>query len=205
MEFKGPECLWQLNPEVRVPALTELSVCILLRRTLSTEWTGFLYRATNKNQKLGLGGNSALLKIWLFEKQYMIHQELRAKEWHSICLTWSAKNQKLTVYLNGTTLKELTLHSEDAHQQLAQNGTLTLGVSHIVQPSGEVKPESASNLLGEIALFRMWGKEWSAEELSSLGCADGDVVSWDLKEWKYDCPPVPNDDLYCGEYQGFFY
>ncbi|KAK5617370.1 hypothetical protein CRENBAI_006982 [Crenichthys baileyi] len=60
------------------------------------------------------------------------------------------------------------------------------------------EPESGNNLLGEIGLFRMWGKEWSAEELSSLGCAEGDVVRWDLQQWKYGCPPLPDNNLYCG-------
>ncbi|PWA18670.1 hypothetical protein CCH79_00005668, partial [Gambusia affinis] len=119
LEFKGPPCLWQLHPEVSIPALTDLSICIRLKRT------------------------------------------------------------------NGA-------------QQLAQNGTLTLGVSHSVLPNGELKPESGNSLLGEIGLFRMWGKEWSTEEVSSLGCADGDVVSWDLRQWKNDCPPVPDNNLTCG-------
>ncbi|XP_035983368.1 adhesion G-protein coupled receptor G4 isoform X2 [Fundulus heteroclitus] len=198
LEFKGPPCLWQLHPEVRVPALTELSVCILLRRTVSAEWTGFLYRsASTKKKELGLGGNSEQLKVWLFEKQYLIRQKLKANEWHSICLTWSAKKQKLKVYLNGTILKEEPLFTADPHQQLAQNGTLTLGVSHVVHPTGGVQPESGNDLLGEIGLFRMWGKEWSAEELSSLGCVEGDVVRWDVQQWKYDCPPLPDNNLHC--------
>uniref|UniRef100_A0A3P9P1X6 Pentaxin n=1 Tax=Poecilia reticulata TaxID=8081 RepID=A0A3P9P1X6_POERE len=168
-----------------VPALTDLSVCIRLKRTSSAQWTGFLYRSTERKE-LGLEGNNANFKIWLFGKQYPVHQEVSSKKWHSICLTWSGKNQRLNVYLNEPTVENIFFYSDDAHQQLAQNGTLTLGVSHSVLPNGELKPESGNNLLGEIGLFRMWGKEWSAEEVSSLGCADGDVVSWDLRQWKYD-------------------
>ncbi|XP_027863851.1 adhesion G-protein coupled receptor G4 isoform X2 [Xiphophorus couchianus] len=197
LAFNGPPCLWQLHPEVRVPALTDLSVCIRLKRTSSAQWTGFLYRSTERKE-LGLEGNNSHLKIWLFGKQYQIDQDLSLKTWHSICLTWSGKNQKLTVYLNGSTVKNKLFYSDDAHQQLAPNGTLTLGVSHSVLPNGALKPESGNNLLGEIGLFRMWGKEWSAEEVSSLGCADGDVVSWDLQQWKNDCPPVPDNNLTCG-------
>ncbi|XP_014840130.1 PREDICTED: adhesion G-protein coupled receptor G4 [Poecilia mexicana] len=197
LEFKGPPCLWQLHPEVSVPALTDLSICIRLKRTSTAQWTGFLYRSAERKE-LGLEGNNANLKIWLFGKQYQVQQEVSLKKWHSICLTWSGKNQRLKVYLNEPTVKNLFFYSDDAHQQLAENGTLTLGVSHSVHPNGELKPESGNNLLGEIGLFRMWGKEFSAEEVSNLGCADGDVVSWDLQQWKYDCPPVPDSNLTCG-------
>uniref|UniRef100_A0A096M9X2 Adhesion G protein-coupled receptor G4b n=1 Tax=Poecilia formosa TaxID=48698 RepID=A0A096M9X2_POEFO len=197
LEFKGPPCLWQLHPEVSVPALTDLSICIRLKRTSTAQWTGFLYRSAERKE-LGLEGNNANLKIWLFGKQYQVQQEVSLKKWHSICLTWSGKNQTLKVYLNEPTVKNLFFYSDDAHQQLAENGTLTLGVSHSVHPNGELKPESGNNLLGEIGLFRMWGKEFSAEEVSNLGCADGDVVSWDLRQWKYDCPPVPDSNLTCG-------
>uniref|UniRef100_A0A096LZM4 Adhesion G protein-coupled receptor G4b n=1 Tax=Poecilia formosa TaxID=48698 RepID=A0A096LZM4_POEFO len=199
LEFKGPPCLWQLHPEVSVPALTDLSICIRLKRTSTAQWTGFLYRSAERKE-LGLEGNNANLKIWLFGKQYQVQQEVSLKKWHSICLTWSGKNQTLKVYLNEPTVKNLFFYSDDAHQQLAENGTLTLGVSHSVHPNGELKPESGNNLLGEIGLFRMWGKEFSAEEVSNLGCADGDVVSWDLRQWKYDCPPVPDSNLTCGKY-----
>lgn len=190
--------MWQLHPEVSIPALTDLSICIRLKRTSSAQWTGFLYRST-KRKELGLEGSNSHLKIWLFGKQYEVHQELSLKKWHSICLTWSGKNERLKLYVNGPTVENLLFYSDGA-QQLAQNGTLTLGVSHSVLPNGELKPESGNSLLGEIGLFRMWGKEWSAEEVSSLGCADGDVVSWDLRQWKNDCPPVPDNNLTCGKY-----
>ncbi|XP_054886866.1 adhesion G-protein coupled receptor G6-like [Poeciliopsis prolifica] len=197
LEFDGPPCLWQLHPEVSVPALTDLSICIRLKRTSSATWTGFLYRSKQRKE-LGIEGNNSHLKIWHLGKQYQVREDLSLKKWYSICLTWSGKNQRLKVYLNGHTVKNLGFYSDDAQQQLAQNGTLTLGVSHNVLPNGELRPESGNNLLGEIGLFRMWGKEWSAEEVSSLGCADGDVVSWDLRQWKNDCPPVPDNSLTCG-------
>ncbi|XP_042274178.1 uncharacterized protein LOC121901450 [Thunnus maccoyii] len=43
----------------------------------------------------------------------------------------------------------------------------------------------------------MWAREWSAEELKRQSCADGDVLSWDLRQWKYNCPPEPDNNLHC--------
>ncbi|XP_047440345.1 adhesion G-protein coupled receptor G4 [Mugil cephalus] len=191
------ECLCQLRPEAALPALRELSVCVLVRRTLSTKWTAFVYKAPTKSPiELGLEGKGQLLTVWLFGKQWQVQKELRLHEWHSVCLTWSARAQRMTIYVNRTSLEEMPL-SNTSQPQLSQNGTLTLGASHYVQVNGKVKIESGSNLVGEIGLFRMWSKEWSAEELWRLRCADGDVVSWDLRNWKHECSLVPEKSLHC--------
>ncbi|TKS72207.1 G-protein coupled receptor G4 [Collichthys lucidus] len=112
-----------LQPGIVVPALEELSVCMILRLRFGTEWTGFVYKAPGQSHiELGIRGTSTHLV------------------------------------------------------QLTPNGTLTLGVSHYVNSNGVVEPETGNNLLGEISLFRMWAREWSAEELRGHRCADGDVL-----------------------------
>eukprot|EP00064_Thunnus_orientalis_P005359 superscaffoldBa00000519_g5373 len=163
LHFKGRPCVWQLQPDAVVPALKELSVCVLLRRSYATTWTGFIYKAPGgRNIELGLGGTA----------------------------------QRLRIYVNGNSQHEATVNPIPP-KQLAQNGTLTLGVSHYVDKNGEVQRENGKDLLGEIGLFRMWAREWSAEELKRQSCADGDVLSWDLRQWKYNCPPEPDNNLHC--------
>ncbi|XP_076005388.1 adhesion G protein-coupled receptor G4a [Genypterus blacodes] len=195
--FTARPCMWQLQPDVAVPDLQELSVCLLLQRHFTSDWTGFAYKAPGGGHiELGLGGKQSQLVAWLFGEQWQLDKDLTLYEWHSVCLTWSGPGQRLRLYLNGTNHLEASLNSSQT-RHLAPNGTLTLGVSHNVDPSGELKPESQTNLLGEIGLFRMWAGERSGGELGRQGCADGDVVSWDLRQWRHTCPPVPDESLRC--------
>ncbi|XP_013860150.1 adhesion G-protein coupled receptor G4 [Austrofundulus limnaeus] len=197
--FKGPPCLWQLHPKVLVPALSELSVCTLLKLTHGTEWTGFVYKAPGKHHiELGLRGTPTELTTWLFGKAYQVPMELKLNEWYTVCLTWSDRDQELRTYVDGLVLETHLAPGEGLQNRLAPNGTLTLGVSHFVSVNGELRPESGNKLLGEIGLFRMWGRKWRAEELIRQNCAEGDVLSWDLQQWKYDCPPEPDSSLHCG-------
>uniref|UniRef100_A0A3B4T3K0 Pentaxin n=1 Tax=Seriola dumerili TaxID=41447 RepID=A0A3B4T3K0_SERDU len=160
----------------------ELSVCMLLRHNVLTEWTGFAYKAPGgRNIELGLQGKDAQLKVWLFGNEKHLPWELKSNEWSSVCLTWSGRARRLRTYINGTIMLEAPLNPS-LPQRLAPNGTLTLGVSHYVDADGKVRPETSNELLGEIGLFRIWSREWSGEELKSHSCADGDVVSWDLQE-----------------------
>ncbi|XP_071314384.1 adhesion G-protein coupled receptor G6 [Trachinotus anak] len=197
VHFTGRPCLWQLQPDAPVPSLRELSVCMLLCHNFVTQWTGFVYKAPGRrNIELGLGGTSAELTVWLLEKAHHLKWELKSNQWSSVCITWSGRARRLRTYVNGTILYEASL-DPTLPQQLAPNGTLTLGVSHYIDANGEVQSETGNNLLGEIGLFRIWAREWSPEDLQSDSCVDGDVVSWDLRQWKYSCPPKPDNNLHC--------
>lgn len=192
--------MWQLQPDGLVPALEELTVCLLLRYIFTTQWTGFVYKAPGAiDTKLGLGGKGAQLTVWLFGEEQHFEKELKDNNWHSLCLTWSGQAQRVNIYINGTFQHGFPVNPT-LPQQLAAQGTLTLGVSHYVDGKGEVHQETGSNLLGEIGLFRMWAREWSAEELREQSCADGDVVSWDLQQWKNNCPTRPDSSPQCGKY-----
>lgn len=196
--IRDHKCVWQLQPGTVVPALEELSVCVLLYiTTITVSWTGFVYKAPGKSQiELGLEGTDEHLDVWLFEKSHRLVRKLNPSQWHSVCLTWSGQAQRLRVYINGSVHYDATVD----RPQLAQGGTLTLGVSHFVN-SGIVQTESGKNLIGQIGRFRVWNREWSAEELSGPSCADGDVLSWDMKQWKHNCrPPEPDHTLHCGKY-----
>ncbi|KAF7660595.1 hypothetical protein LDENG_00278750 [Lucifuga dentata] len=197
LQFEPRPCLRQLQPNIAVPALQQLSVCLILRRNYTSDWTGFAYKAPGDSHiELGLGGKGSQLVAWLFGEEYPLEKKLELYEWYTVCLTWSRQAQRLRLYVNGANLLEASVNSSRP-QHLTPRGTLTLGVSHNVDASGKLKPESGSSLLGEIGLFRMWAREWSAEELGRKSCADGDVVSWDLRQWKFNCPLEPDSTLRC--------
>ncbi|XP_060904380.1 adhesion G-protein coupled receptor G4 isoform X2 [Labrus mixtus] len=196
LKFIGRPCLWQLHPNTAVPALNELTVCILLRLKLLTEWTGFDYKAPGRRSiELGLQGKGRKGSVWLFGRKVPLTKELKSDKWYSVCVTWSGRAQRLRVYIDGDKELEASV-APLSPQHLAPNGTLTLGVSHYVLNS-EVQEEDGKGLLGDIGLFRMWAREWSAEEMREKSCSDGDVVSWDLRQWKYNCPPEPDSHLHC--------
>ncbi|XP_071772292.2 adhesion G protein-coupled receptor G4a [Centroberyx gerrardi] len=194
--FDGRTCVWQLEPEVAVPALEELSVCVLLNRSIGSVWTGFAYKAPGGTHiELGLEGDNTQLVAWLFGKEWLVTKGLTLYEWHSVCLTWSSQAQRLRLYINGTNQLDASVNSS-LPRRLAQNGTLTLGVSHNVA-NGKLQIENGKTLFGEIGLFRIWAREWSAEELGTPSCADGDVVSWDVRQWNYSCTLQPDSTLQC--------
>ncbi len=175
---------------------------MLLRLEVGSQWTGFVYKAPGgRDIELGLEGTAGDIAVQLFGKDYPYKSNLTLYEWYSICLAWSGHAQRLQVYINEVFQFSV---NESQPQELTPGGTLTLGVSHYVQ-SGEVKAETGTNLIGQISLFRMWAREWTAEELSKQSCADGDVLSWDAQQWSYKCTLVPDSDLQCGKYSMMFF
>ncbi|KAK2848946.1 hypothetical protein Q5P01_008780 [Channa striata] len=197
VQLNGQPCVWQLQPHAMVPALQELTACILIRFHLATQWTAFDYKAPGSSRiELGLGGTSGKLTVWMFGEQWNLKQSLELTEWYSLCLTWSGRARRLKLYINGIPQQMFPV-KPTLHQTLGQNGTLTLGVSHYVDANGEVQEINGNNLLGEIGMFRVWSREWSAEKLKTQSCADGDVVNWDQRQWKYSCAPKTDNSLHC--------
>ncbi|GLD70356.1 adhesion G-protein coupled receptor G4-like isoform X3 [Lates japonicus] len=144
-QFGIRPCLWQLDSKVVVPALTELSVCILLRHKIAAKWTAFVYKAPGGiDVELGLRGTTTQLTVLLFGVEQTLESNLRLREWYSVCLTWSGQAQRLRVYINNTILGEAPVNRT---QRLAPNGTLTLGVSHNVDANGKVQPETGNGLI----------------------------------------------------------
>ena len=62
-----------------------------------------------------------------------------------------------------------------SHSGRAQEGTLTLGSSHSLS-HGKLQVDSIGHLIGKLSLFRIWGRERTAQEVTSLGCTEGDLV-----------------------------
>lgn len=88
---------------------------------------------------------------------------------------------------------------------LAPNGTLTLGASHLLN-AGNVHIITVSCLLGKVALFRLWDTERSMEEVRSLYCIEGDVLKWEGDNWDtVNGAELPDSSLTCGEMKNIFY
>lgn len=199
IDLSDQTCLWQLQGGV-VPALEEVTVCTLLRLRSGTAWTAFVYKAPGQRDiELGLQGSLSHLSVWLFGQEQRLKADLRLHEWYSICLSWRSHEHRLRVIVNAASHAEVSTSSSQP-KRLAPGGTLTLGASHYVDASGEVKVERRNHLLGEIGLFKVWASAWTAEELEQMNCVDGDVVSWDTQQWEYSCPPVTDSSLKCGKY-----
>ncbi|XP_034037909.1 adhesion G-protein coupled receptor G4 [Thalassophryne amazonica] len=195
--FKRYLCLWQLQPQVMIPALEELTVCMQLKRSIESDFTAFEYKAPGGvYTELGIGGNNTHLFARLFGKEWDIAVELHLDQWHLICLTWSNETHRLHLYVNGSSYFSADLNSNPT-QQLILNGTLTLGISHYVDKNGQVQQVYGKTLIGEIGLFRIWAREWHAEDLGRHSCADGDVVSWDKRQWKNTCNLKDDKSMEC--------
>ena len=85
------------------------------------------------------------------------------------------------------------------HSGRAQEGTLTLGSSHSLS-HGKLQVDSIGRLIGKLSLFRIWGREHTAQEVTSLGCTEGDLVRWEAGAWDSPvCIDRPESSLLCGE------
>ncbi|XP_063046858.1 adhesion G-protein coupled receptor G4 [Engraulis encrasicolus] len=197
----GQPCYWQLSGRCSVPDLEALTVCVTLQREVGTsEWTAFDYKERgHRGVELGLTGTRTQLRVWLFGQEHQVNmtENYPLHQWHTVCLTWSAKSGHLRLYGNGSRVAEVPVNGP----RLAGKGTLTLGVSHTML-DGVMAYETGKELMGFATLFRMWGREFSETELKELRCVDGDVVSWNQLHWDLKgtyCQPPSDSGLTCGE------
>ncbi|XP_058654941.1 uncharacterized protein adgrg4a [Onychostoma macrolepis] len=190
-------CVWQLNKRAIIPPLEELSLCINLKRNISTsEWTAFDYKGPGqKHMELGLAGNMGNVIASLFGKEWTVAYDMPLKMWHTVCLTWSSHNRLFQVIIN----KDIFgFHlNETSPRYLAAYGTLSLGVSHDFV-GGSIVFETGKNFMGDMSLFRMWGAQMSPQQLDAHRCVDGNIVTWRAQDWDYQkCPPIPDDNFIC--------
>lgn len=195
-EPKSSSCLWQLAPGTVIPALDELSVCMQLKCDRHTVWTAFVYKAPASNDiEFGLQGKSDQLTLWLFGNETKVTRSLEEKQWHSVCVTWSGMHQKLQLFINGTNaLSKFVKTTTRTH--LHSNGTLTLGKLHNVK-GNSLQPEPGKSLIGDISQFRIWSKQWNEGDLKRRECIEADVISWDHRHWKTNCPDPKDCSLLC--------
>lgn len=202
----GQPCYWQLSSRCSVPDLEALTVCVTLQREVGTsEWTAFDYKERgHRGVELGLTGTRTQLRVWLFGQEHQVNmtENYPLHQWHTVCLTWSAKSGHLRLYGNGSRVAEVPVNGS----RLAGKGMLTLGVSHTML-DGVMAYETGKELMGFATLFRMWGREFSETELKELRCVDGDVVSWNQLHWDLKgtyCQPPSDSGLTCGKIKPAF-
>lgn len=84
--------------------------------------------------------------------------------------------------------------------KLSPNGSLTLGAGHTLT-DGNFQIIQNSTFSGKLSLFRIWGRERSKQEVTSLNCLEGDLVKWEVKHWDTSyCDPLSDPSLQCGEF-----
>ena len=89
--------------------------------------------------------------------------------------------------------------SSPSCHKLAPNGTLTLGVSHRLN-NGIIQIIPMTGMVGKVSLFRLWQRERSKQEVTSVNCTDGDVLKWERDNWDTrEGTELSNSNLQCGE------
>ncbi|KAM6969984.1 adhesion G-protein coupled receptor G4 [Aplochiton taeniatus] len=208
--FTGWCSHWRLNPNVSIPALKELTVCLhlQLRNRPGPLWVAFMYHPPGIHwDELGLGGRDGYLLAWLFGMEWRsaAPANLQLKQWHYLCLTWSESTHQPALYVDGRSVAMVSGKAEAPHRDprlpccsLAPGGTLSLGASHHVA-SGVMHVGRDTWMPGQVSLFRLWGRARSSQEVLSLNCTEGDVVRWDLEDWNCleACVAVTDLSLQC--------
>lgn len=169
-----------------------------MRKISTSKWTAFDYKGSGQHHiELGLAGNMGNVIASLFGEEWKVAYDIPLNTWHTVCLTWSSHIRLFQVIINE---KVFEFHlNETSPRFLAANGTLSLGVSHNVV-GDTIDYETGKNFLGDMALFRMWGVQWSPQQLNACRCADGNIVTWREQDWDYQtCPPKQEDNFMCGE------
>ncbi|XP_054907233.1 adhesion G-protein coupled receptor G4 [Poeciliopsis prolifica] len=198
---------WTLKPQVFIPALQELTVCLNVKLKVKgfSTWTIFMYRHPEvQYTELGMGGKDRRLVVWLFGEEWITQDiNLQLLQWYTLCLTWSHTKDRPALYVNGSLINMTAAHTNippvaaSLCCQLAPNGSLTLGVGHTIN-NGNIEIIQNSGMLGKISLFRMWGRERSKEEVTSLSCTEGDLVKWVRDNWDtVNCDPICDTSLKC--------
>ncbi|MEQ2179835.1 hypothetical protein GOODEAATRI_029261, partial [Goodea atripinnis] len=97
---------WKLKPEVFIPALQKLTVCLNVNLKVqgSTPSTIFMYRHPEvQYAELGMGRKNGRLVVWLFGEEWTTQQlNLQLSRWYTLCLTWSHTRDRPALYINGS-------------------------------------------------------------------------------------------------------
>ncbi|KAF3705649.1 Adhesion G-protein coupled receptor G4 [Channa argus] len=161
-----------------------------------------MYRhPVNQYVELGMGGKQGHLVVWLFGGEWTTQIVLVPSQWYSLCLTWSHVKDRPALYVNGN-LVEMAARDVNTPPssscKLAPDGTLTLGATHTLK-NGKILVIPFTSMPGKLSLFRLWGRERSTQEVTSLNCSEGDLVNWETDNWDTQiCAPLPDPSLKCG-------
>ncbi|XP_077336872.1 adhesion G-protein coupled receptor G2 isoform X2 [Lithobates pipiens] len=167
--------------------LTEFTLCTYIKLDSSDPWTAFTYKLKSSPSnvyEIGLLGDSSSIKIWMFGTAINVYKSLNLLTWYEMCITWSAQTQNMDFYIDGTLEDKRTLEN---YTELQGGGNVVLGCSDLDETNSTI----SVGLVGELYMFRMWGK-------NDIGyfqkCIDGDVIKWVTGYWIY-IPDVVQQDL----------
>lgn len=113
----------------------------------------------------------------------------------------ATSNRPINTLKHGTVFSLLafanTPSSYTSCSKLQPHGTLTLG-ANILKNKFQMTPFTSP--MGKLSLFRMWERERSTQQVTSLTCTEGDLVKWEADNWDTQiCAPIPDSNLQCGE------
>ncbi|KAM8952899.1 adhesion G-protein coupled receptor G4 [Pelodytes ibericus] len=180
-----------------VPELKDFTLCVDLNRGTSTQiWTAFSYKETANNHEypdLGLAGSNKILYIYYLAEKHEVDHALPLSYWHNVCIiqTWNSLKKSLEVYVNGS-----SVYIHKTIKQLKGNGTLVLGINHIIK-EGQVIPVDSFSYIGKLYNFQLWDYTRPPDLLDD--CTNGNIVNWTKGFWKFDQSRLTEDsNLRCG-------
>ncbi|XP_059507250.1 adhesion G-protein coupled receptor G4 isoform X2 [Stegostoma tigrinum] len=183
--FDIPSKYGSLSEGVEIPVLTELTVCVDIYPTSKIKnWAAFTYHiaATGRGQELAITSQNSQLTVWLCGTTIETQASLPLTTWHTVCFTWSESSNSLTVYLNGSQIKAYNTSAS----RVQSRGSLFLGRYQLSNlNSSKIEFDISWNFLGDLYYFRVWNHSKSALEISTLGCSDGDIISWSAQHLNF--------------------
>ncbi|XP_043541178.1 adhesion G-protein coupled receptor G4-like, partial [Chiloscyllium plagiosum] len=187
-----------LSEGVQIPALSELTVCIDIYLTNTIQkWAAFTYHiaASGQDQELAIGSQNNQLTVWLCGTMKETQVSLSLTTWHSVCVTWSQSSSSLVVYLNGSRKQGYNIPANS----IQPRGSLFLGkYQHSYVNSSKIEFDESWSFLGDLYYFRVWNHSKSSLEISTLDCADGDIISWSTKHLNFTSNTLArNPNLRC--------
>ncbi|XP_063289504.1 adhesion G-protein coupled receptor G4 [Pelobates fuscus] len=194
--LKADDYIQLVNTNISV--LKDFTLCVDINLKMNAqEWPIFTYRELDSdiinpgNPDFGLVGSKETLKIYFSKHAYEFQIKLPENCWHSLCSTWDSG--KVELYVNGSMMertKNSDYASSDNVMQVKGNGTLVLGINHIIQ-RGSITQASIYSLYGDVYNFQLWDYTLSPELLTK--CFSGNVVNWARKFWKFKENRVDED------------
>ncbi|KAK2828158.1 hypothetical protein Q5P01_019192 [Channa striata] len=173
----GSSCShWSLQRRVSIPALQQLTVSL----NIKFDKTGHLV-------------------VWLFGQEWTTEISVVPSQWYSLCLTWSHVKDTPALYVNGNLPTVSTLLPR--FRPRAANWPPTEHLHWVPRtPCRTAKSWACpfTSMSGKLSLFRLWGRERSKQEVTSLNCTEGDLVAWETGNWDTQiCPPLSDPSLKC--------
>lgn len=191
--LRGCSDRWTLQDKVRVPKLSQMTVCMDMRLLTAGKWMAFGYTTPHSPYyDLALQGDSDAVYAWLLGVQHHFSVRLVLGFWHQLCLRIDSLRNSFSLTVNSS--QETYERTVIAHA-MQPNGLLQLGC----QPWSIFPGTSMATI--ELYMFRMW-----EDVKKHANCEDGTVVGWDSNMWRYSRAEalVQDNTLPCGKLRNFY-